>query len=168
MALAVVAGGAGVAAATNSPKPGGSHGTVQQGPQETGQHGAQDGADKPDVTIKSSVTVKDQPDAAESANENSAQETAREAAETASLAKLATVTPTQARDVALKAVPGTIVLEDGSKLPQVQNQDGNVVYEITVTSADGKTETKVTVDAGNAKILAQEVDHAEAHETPGN
>lgn len=165
VALAVLAGGAGVAAAQGFPKPGGSHGTTQQGSHDTEHH---DVGDKPDVTIKSSVTFKSQSEAAEPANETPAQETAREAAETATLAKVAKVTPTQARDAALKVAPGTIVYEDGAKLPQVSNEDGNVVYDITVRSADRKTETEITVDAGNAKILAQQVDHAEAHEALGD
>lgn len=175
VALAVLAGGVGIAAAQTSSKPAGPSVTAQAS-SKSGDSGAadhKDAGDKPDATFKSSVTSPEQPDTAENQNETPAQETQREATETASLAKLAKVTPEQARDAALTAVPGTIVYEDGAKLPQVSNADGNVVYEITVKSADGKTETEVTIDAGNAKVLAQqaeqaEVGHAEVHTTPGN
>ena len=187
MALAALAGGVGIAAAQSPPKPSvpgvtapgvtapgvsapgdtESHdtGNHDNGKNETGNH---DNGDKPDVTIKSSVTSPEQPDSAAQENQTPAQETAREAAETASLAKLAKVTPEQARDVALMTAPGTIVYEDGATLPQVSNDNGNVVYEVTINSADGKTQTKITVDAGNAKVLATEVDHAEAHQALGN
>ena len=197
VALAVLAGGVGIAAAQSSPKPSGpgvtapgvtapqDTGNQDTGNQDTGNHdtgnhdtgnhdtgnhdtGNHDNGDKPDTAIKSSVTSPEQPETAGQENETPAQETAREAAETASLAKLAKVTPEQARDAALKAVPGTIVYEDGATLPQLSNDNGNVVYEITINSADGKTQTKISVDAGNAKVLATEVDAPEAHEAPGN
>ena len=147
VALAIIAGGAGIAAAQSPSKPSGSS--------ITSHH---DEGDKPDAAFKSSVTSPEQPETAE-------QETKREASETASLAKLAKVTPEQARDAALKAVPGTVVDEDGAKLPQLENQDGNVVYEVTIKAAHGKTETGVIIDAGNGKVLAQKTEQAEAHES---
>lgn len=161
VALAMLAGGAGIAAAQGTPKPPGSSSSSNS----TAHH---DEGDKADTTFKSSVTSPEQPEAAENESETPAQETQREAAETASLAKLAKVTSEQARDVALRAVPGTIVYEDGAKLPQVSNDDGNVVYEVTIKSANGKTETELIIDAGNAKVLATEVGQAEAHAGLGN
>ena len=172
IALVALTGGVGIAAAQSPPKPSGPGvtapgvtGNRDKGGQDTGNH---DSGDKPDAAIKSSVTSPEQPDTAAQENETAAQETAREAAETASLAKLAKVTPEQARDVALMTSPGTIVHEDGATLPQVSNEDGNVVYEITINSANGKTQTELTIDAGNAKVLATKADLPEAHETPGD
>lgn len=78
------------------------------------------------------------------------------------MAKLATVTPVQATEAATKAVPGK------AAEPELHNEDGNVVYEVTVTSVDGKTQTDVVIDAGNATVLAEESeDGHEGNDAPG-
>jgi uncharacterized membrane protein YkoI len=70
------------------------------------------------------------------------------AAEDAALAKLATVTADEAKAAALAAVPGT------AGDVRLEEEDGFVVYSVDVTTTSGDVE--VTVDAGNAAILAQD------------
>ena len=70
-------------------------------------------------------------------------------AEAATLAAKATVTPAQAKDAALAAAPGT-----AGKV-ELDSENGNLVYSVEVTKAGGTT-VDVKVDAGNAKVLAQE------------
>lgn len=106
--------------------------------------------EQPEATYKSSITSPEMPEKEEATD---AEEAAQDQAEATALAKLATVTPAQAADAATKAVPGR------AATPELENEDGNVVYDVTVTSTDGKTQTDVIVDAGNAKVLAQEVEN---------
>lgn len=80
------------------------------------------------------------------------------AAEAAALSSLASTTPAQAAAAAIAAVPGT------AATAQLENADGYVVYQVTVTAADG-TVTDVKVDAGNGSVLAQEA--GDANETGG-
>jgi uncharacterized membrane protein YkoI len=86
----------------------------------------------------------------EQANQN-------EADETAALTAAAKITPDQARQAALAAVPGTAVSVS------LDNENGNVVYSITIT-ANGTT-TDVKVDAGNAAILAKDTPDNESNNT---
>ena len=72
-----------------------------------------------------------------------------EAAEAQALEGLATVSPDEARDAALAAVPGT------ADKVELDNENGFVVYSVEVTGADG-TVTDVKVDAGNGQVLAQD------------
>ncbi len=90
-----------------------------------------------------------------------AAERGSESAEDANLQGLATVTADQASAAAVGAVPGT-----AGKV-ELENEDGNVVWSVEVTGADG-TVTDVKVDAGNRDILAQEVDNESdaGHEAP--
>ncbi|WP_019012015.1 PepSY domain-containing protein [Deinococcus aquatilis] len=83
-----------------------------------------------------------------------------DAQEQAGLQALAKITPEQAKQAALAAVPGTVT----SVL--LGDENGNLIYEVAI----GKTEVKV--DAGNAKVLDQaaadtenETGDAEAGET---
>ena len=76
-----------------------------------------------------------------------------EAAETATLTALATTTPADASAAAIAAVPGT------AATPELNSEDGFVVYKVVVTTATGDIE--VTVDAGNGKVLAYLNAHAE-------
>jgi hypothetical protein len=69
----------------------------------------------------------------------------------AALAGLAKISPDQAKAAALAAVPGT-----AGKV-ELENEDGNVVYGVEVTTASGST-MDVKVDAGNGKVLSQEAD----------
>ena len=128
-ALGVTAGAAGLAsAATNQPAP-----TTT----EAGQ--SQDGANETETDVKSSVTVDD---TAEAANEEQ---------ENADLQKLAKISADDAAKAATSAVPGT------AGTPQLENDNGNVVYEVEVTATDG-TVTEVKVDPGTGDVLAQEID----------
>jgi uncharacterized membrane protein YkoI len=70
---------------------------------------------------------------------------------------LAKITPDQAVQKALDAVPGT-VLKTG-----LENENGFLVYSVEVVSAD-KTIMEVKVDAGSGKVLATERDEADEHE----
>ena len=87
------------------------------------------------------MTVPQSPDTAGSA--------ANEATDTATLAPLAKVTPDQASAAATAKVPGT-----AGKV-QLEDENGNVVYGVEVTSASG-SRTDVKVDAGNGTVLHQE------------
>lgn len=70
----------------------------------------------------------------------------------AALAPLAKVSPDQAKEAALGAVPGT-----AGKV-ELENENGNVVYGVEVTTA-GRERFDVKVDAGTGKVLAQEADN---------
>ena len=130
---------------------------AQGAPTPTAQH--QEAADGHDATFKSSITAAQAPEAKDG---NDVAEAASKKAETDALSKLATVTPSQAADAATKAVPGK------ASTPELTNEHGNVVYDVTVTSVDGKTITDVVIDAGNAKVLAQTVDNEhDANEVAG-
>jgi hypothetical protein len=73
--------------------------------------------------------------------------------EQAALQSLATVPQAQAEAAALSAVPGSIAGTD------LSNENGFVVYNVEVNAADG-TVTEVTIDAGNASVLAQQAQEA--------
>jgi uncharacterized membrane protein YkoI len=73
-----------------------------------------------------------------------------EQAEAAQYQKLARITAAQARSAALASVPGTAT---GVEL---ENEDGNLVYGVTVKTASGEKDVKV--DAGNGKVLQVEQD----------
>ncbi|MEO7587447.1 MAG: PepSY domain-containing protein, partial [Arachnia sp.] len=85
------------------------------------------------------------------AADGSPEEKAQDQAEAAVLAALATVTEQEATRAATDAVPGTV-----SNIG-LDDEDGFVVWEVDITKADG-TRVEVLVDAGNAGILAQQVD----------
>ena len=96
-----------------------------------------------------------------------------EADESAALQSLAKISPDQARDAALAAVPGT------ADKVELDNENGNVVYSVQITDASG-AKTDVKVDAGNGSVVHQDSgdanepagaetpDGQEAPETPGN
>jgi uncharacterized membrane protein YkoI len=106
-------------------------------------HAAAD--NREDSSYTSSVTVAEGP------------ESQSEADETASLKSVATVTADQARSAALTAVSGT------PGAVELGNENGNVVWNVTVTSNDG-TVTDVKVDAGNGTVLARDSDGNEVGE----
>jgi uncharacterized membrane protein YkoI len=86
-----------------------------------------------------------------------------EGAEAQALRSKATVSAAEARSAALAAVPGT------AGQIELDNENGNVVYSVEITQADGST-IDVKVDAGNAKVLHQEADDgddASEAEEPG-
>lgn len=83
---------------------------------------------------------------------------ASEAAESEALQSLATITAEQAKAAALAAVDG----EAGEV--ELGNENGYVVYEVEVTTADNQS-VEVKVDAGDGAVLAQEAeDENEADE----
>ena len=102
--------------------------------------------EKPDYT--SSVTV---PVTKEGPEGSDADEAKADRAEQAKLEKVAKIDAKAASKAATDKVPGTVDEVD------LDEEGGNVVYEVEVTAKDG-TETDVIVDAGNGRILAQETD----------
>lgn len=129
-------GAVGLASAATSPSPPSSSAPA------TGSD--QPGAEQDDDVLNGSVQVPEREEADDAADD---------ATEQAELQKVAKVTAEQAEQAALAVVPGTV-----SDI-ELENEDGSVVYEVEIT-ANGTT-TEVEVDAGNAKVLAQEADHAE-------
>ncbi|MGI8994680.1 MAG: PepSY domain-containing protein [Nocardioidaceae bacterium] len=84
-----------------------------------------------------------------------------ESDEAAQLQPLAKIDAQQAQAAALAAVSGTV------QKVELGNDNGYVVYEVKVSTANGVVEVKV--DAGNAEVLAQEADdEAEGQAETGN
>ena len=67
---------------------------------------------------------------------------------------LAKIDQTAAEQAALKAAPGT------ARETDLQSENGFVVYGVEVAGNDGKTHD-VKVDAGNGRVLHQQVDGSE-------
>ncbi|GAA5226071.1 PepSY domain-containing protein [Paeniglutamicibacter antarcticus] len=101
-----------------------------------------------ETKIKGSIVV------AESATEES------DAAEAAKLAKLATVSEKDAGAAALATVSGSTLVE-----MELEEEDGWLVYDATVKDGVGVF-TEVTIDAGNSKVLASEIEDDESAEAP--
>ena len=122
-------GAAGLASAVTSPSP-------SSGSQSTPSKGStSDQRDQKDVTVTGSIQL-------------SEPKGGNEAGEDAALKAAAKITPDQAKQAALAAVPGT------AGIVELSNDDGSVVYTVEITS--NGTVTDVIIDAGNAKVLAQE------------
>ena len=143
MAVGVTVGAAGIANATTSSVPATTTTSVSA-PADAPEAGdtadtAGDAADEP--AYQSSVTVP-----------QAANETAGESNDTATLAPLAKITVEQAKQAALGAVPGTVLSA------QLEDENGNVVYGVEVTTASGTVDVKV--DAGTAKVLSQQAGEA--------
>ena len=117
------------------------------------QAGGNGGGSADDPALNGSV-------AAPAEQEGGAETDASEAAESASLEALATLSPADAKAAALAAVPGT------AARPELENENGSVVYGVEVTQADG-TVVDVKVDAGNGDILAQDDESGEAGHDEG-
>lgn len=60
------------------------------------------------------------------------------------------LSPAQAEAIAQKAVPQAKVLKC-----KLENEEGNVIYEVLLQ--DGKQEREVLVDPGNGKILSNQI-----------
>jgi len=130
-AVAVAAGlGVGAAGVANAVSGGGQTAT----PDTATTNQAQDPSYKASVQIPEGSTENDQ-------------------AEAAALQAAAKISPDQAKQAALAAVPGT-----AAKV-ELENENGNVVYGVEVT-ANGTT-TDVKVDAGNGSVLAKDADQNE-------
>lgn len=131
--LGIFAGAAGIAAAaTRQPSP------------TTPPAASAESADRneaPETTYRSSVTLAEQPGAPELSD----------AEELKQLQGLAKISAADAEAAATAAVPGK------ASPAELEDEDGNVVFDVHVTAADG-TVTEVIVDAGNGKVLHQEKD----------
>jgi uncharacterized membrane protein YkoI len=96
---------------------------------------------------------------ANEANESGKDEKGKEAedkaegAESERLKSLARITPEQASAAAVAQVPGTV------KRVELENENGNVVYGVEITTANGESDVKV--DAGNGRVLHVEKDGEE-------
>lgn len=143
-ALGLTMGAAGLAAAATNQ-------TAPKPPAANTEHAAEGGDRAP--TYSSSVQDPTGANGAEGTNESDAGEAAR-------LKGLATVTPDQAKAAATAAVPGK-----AAKV-ELESENGNVVYGVEVTTAQGTVDVKV--DAGNAKVLSQETDDANEHGDKGD
>lgn len=107
---------------------------ANEAPDNAATEAATDGVEPADTTYTASIT-------APTGQGN-------EADESATLAPLAKITPTEATKAALAAVPGT------AGTATLENENGYVVYGMTVTTPTGTVDVKV--DAGNGKVLAQD------------
>lgn len=138
-ALALGGTGIALAQADAAPAPSSTDGAVAD--EGTAEDPAGEGSDEQEPTFTGSV-----PAPAETDNGQTS-----EADEATSLEGLATITPDEAIAAALAAVPGS------ASDAELGNENGFVVYDVTVTAADGTT-IDVKVDAGNGEVLAQETD----------
>jgi uncharacterized membrane protein YkoI len=75
-----------------------------------------------------------------------------DAQEAEAMRQVTRITLEQAKAIALKAVPGGTI-----KDAELDNEDGNVVYEVEVIDQKG-IEHDLVIDAGNGKVLVNEVD----------
>lgn len=140
--LGLFAGAAGIAAAaTRQPTP---TTPPTANAEAGGQNGTGEHEEGQDHSYKSSVTVAETPGAPELSD----------AEETKQLQALAKISASDAEAAAVAAVPGK------AAPAQLEDEDGNVVWAVEVTAADGKV-TEVKVDAGNGKVLHQEVEEAD-------
>lgn len=89
--------------------------------------------------------------------ENGKEGVENEAAEIVRLKRLARIDITAAHEAALQAVPGAV------HSTRLTDERGYVVYEVVVAGDDSRAH-EVTVDAGNAKILQQELSEEGFHE----
>lgn len=148
-------GGTGIAMAANDTAPSGSDASTATAPaadaapgtEQDEATGTADGNDEQEPSYSGSVSA---PQDTESADGTETKDD--EAAESKALESLATITPEQATSAALAAVPGT------AGAVELDNENGYVVYSVEVTADDG-SDVEVKVDAGNASVLAQEVDN---------
>jgi uncharacterized membrane protein YkoI len=137
--IGLTAGSAGLAAAATNQADGINPSVLEQ--TQT------DGEQSP--TYRSSVTVAETPD--------SGPESDNEAADAATLGPLAKITPEQAAAAATAAVPGT------AGEVELEDENGNVVFGVEVTAADG-TMSDVKVDAGTGAVLSNQSDDGDERE----
>lgn len=152
LAVILVGGGASVAAAagnsaTAAPPAIGAQSDQQQADGETadgpdGGPGSADETGDPGYVGSVPAPADNRPDGQETPGD--------ESQEQAALQSLATVTPSQAEQAALAAVPGTVAQT------QLDNENGFVVYSVEIKGSDG-TVTDVKVDAGNGNVLDRQV-----------
>jgi uncharacterized membrane protein YkoI len=131
----------------------------QEGQEQQGQQGQQ-GQDKP--KYRSSIQVpndekgekgdekaekdeKAEGKEVEADKADEAGESTAEKSEATRFQSLARITPDQARAAAVARVAGTVTSVE------LENEDGNLVYGVSVKTAKGEADVKV--DAGNGKVL---------------
>jgi uncharacterized membrane protein YkoI len=160
VAALLVGGGASIAAAAGN-DPTAAQGATVDSQETDGEHadGADGGPgseqDAADPSFTGSIAA---PAATEQADGQ--ESSASDGQEKAALQALATVSPSQAEQAALSAVPGSVAETD------LNAENGFVVYSVEVNGAAG-TVTEVTVDAGNATVLAQQAqDLGDKADTP--
>ncbi len=124
--LGILAGAAGIANATTGQSSANRPAAVQQ------ERDA-----KQDPSFRSSVTTADN-------------HTGDETSEAAGLQALAKISAEDAKAAALAKVAGT------AGAVELDNENGNVVYSVKVTTAKGVVDVKV--DAGNGTVLSQQAD----------
>lgn len=149
--VAMLALGGGTAYAATHQQEATQQGTTaqeKQQPQYTGSIAAPEEKDQGNEAADANEG-EDQGNEANDTNEGEDQ--GNEAAESKQLQSLARIDQTTAEQAALEAVPGTV------KDTELENENGFVVYGVEIAGNDGKT-YDVKVDAGNAKVLQQEVE----------
>lgn len=102
-----------------------------------------DDADEENEAADDSDATRDE--SAGEREENDASEAGEEQAEAARFQSLALITAEQARAAALDSVPGTALTV------ALENEDGNLVYGVSVRTTAGERDVKV--DAGNGRVL---------------
>jgi uncharacterized membrane protein YkoI len=147
----LIGGGVSIAAASSdNPATGGADAQQTDGEQNDGQDGGPGSEQEAqDPTFTGTVAAP-----AETEQADGQEASGGEAQEQAALQKLATISRQQAEQAAVGAVPGTVTESD------LGNENGFVVYSVEINGTDG-TVTEVTVDAGNATVLAQQVQGAD-------
>ncbi len=142
VALGLALGVTALASAATSPAQSAPSTTTAAGQQDPGTSEKGEAPEKgetPETPLNGSVQTPDK-------------EYATDAEEAKALEGLAKISPADAEKAAVAAVAGSEVSESA----ELENEDGSVIYDVEVT-AKGKT-VEVEVDAGNAKVLDQEVD----------
>lgn len=104
-----------------------------------------------DTSAPGAAEQAETPNAPETGERSEAADDAGEKAESAKLAPLAKVDRAQAEQAALAKVPGTV--SDA----QLGDENGDVIWEIDVTGADG-AQHEVKVDAGSGIVIAAALD----------
>ena len=157
--IGITAGAAGIANAVTAPR---STSSTQPAATAPAAVGTTINADATDATETADPTeTADSPGAADTgtdatdagdstyaASVTAPQGTGNESNDNGALAHLAKITTADATKAALAAVPGT------ASAATLENENGNVVYSVIITTAKGAVDVKV--DAGNGKILAQD------------
>jgi uncharacterized membrane protein YkoI len=160
LAAVLVGGGASIAAASSNSTTTAANSTTADQAWADGE--TADGPDGGAGSVQDASFTGSVAAPAENEQAGGTETAATDAQEKATLEKLATVTPQQAEQAAVAAVPGTVSATD------LGNEDGFVVYSVDIKSADGSV-TEVKIDAGNAAVLAQgPADSADQPEGPND
>jgi uncharacterized membrane protein YkoI len=133
-------GGVAIMGAQGTPK-----GTAEKTEQAPYKSSIQVPDDKDEGEEADEAGEKNEAGEANEADEQNEAESPKEQAEAARYQSLARISAAQARSAALASVPGTA----GSV--ELENEDGNLVYGVTVKTTGGERDVKV--DAGNGKVL---------------